>query len=136
MYHLLLLPIGGGEGSEVLVGIHDTREAALRDLESFPKRSEYALKVEEVSTRRQTDVTTPTADMTEMAEYNGKRFNQFKEEYMGTLISTHFSTGKKVHAGTIGSSVALCGGWMGYNSTSYRQYVQPDCLRCIKKLEA
>jgi hypothetical protein len=90
---------------------------------------------QESTMRIQTDTTTKTKDMTEVREHEGRKFVAFTDEYMGTLISTHFSTGQKVHAAHIGSSVALCGGWMGYASTAYRQYTQPDCKRCIKVLD-
>lgn len=82
-----------------------------------------------------TDTTTKTEDMTEVREHNGRKFRAFTDEYMGTLISTHFSTGTKVHAAHVGSSVALCGGWMGFASTSYRMFSQPDCKRCMSALE-
>jgi hypothetical protein len=81
------------------------------------------------------DLTTPTKDMLEMAEHDGRRFERIKPEFMNTYIGVHFATGTKVHVGMTSSSVALCGGWMKYNGLRYRQYTQPDCKRCLKALE-
>ena len=86
-------------------------------------------------TAQLTDTTTPTADMLEDRVIDGRKVRGYiKAEYQDTLISTHFSTGTKVHAGRLGSSVAVCGGWMRFSAGSYRQYTQPDCKRCLKAL--
>lgn len=81
-----------------------------------------------------TDTTTSTKDMTEERKIDGRIVKVIKDEYMNTLVSTHFSTGTKIHAAYPTSSVALCGGWMKFGALAYRQYSQPTCKRCLKAL--
>ena len=47
MFQLLLLPIGGGLDSAVLIGIWDTRAEALKDMGNMPTSVDYALMVKE-----------------------------------------------------------------------------------------